>query len=204
MTRGRKTTTGLDKAIEIAKLRGTVMQFCDDDEEEMACNFLIRNFSHLAFVRVKRSPRSRCSFEDIEAGFEDQISELREILAVAAGVLCELWTYTKHGRWRFYRIQPDGLIEIDRQGNPLQRPVKQKKKSGNPQISIKNPKKTDGDQKVSDKGLTGQGSGPKDAPPSGSKGASGTPAPGSPSETPRPEADPDAKNGTNSQNNGTK
>ncbi len=204
MTRGRKSTTGLDHAIEIARTRGTVMQFCDGDEEEMACDFLIRNFSHLAFVRVKRSPRSRCSLDDIEAGFDEQIAELRAILLVAAGVLCELWTYTKHGRWRFYRIEKDGLSEIDRQGNPLERPVKQKKKPGNPPKSIRSPKKADGDKNVSDGGLTRQGVGQEDPPSSGSQDPSDTTTPDSPTETHQPEPCPDAKNGMNSQKSGTK
>lgn len=197
MTRGRRSTKGVEDAIDIARTRGTVMQFCP--EPEIVSNFLIRNFSSVTFVRVKRTPRISCSFADIEAGFQDPLARLRTI-PLSAGILCELWTYTKNCTWRFFRIDETGLLEIDRQGTPLVRPVKEEKasaKSAGPGQSRGNP---DTIRKVSDVRLTVTG----DPIHPEIHSLSETNRPGSPSEGISPGADPGSKTGTKSQKSGTK
>ena len=117
MTRGRKSTTGVDAAGKIAKRRGTVMRFCPENGTDI--NFVIRNFSRIVFVRVKRTPLMRCKPQDIEAGFPEEITSLRSIQEAAHCIVCELWTYSKNGTWRFFRLEGNGLVEIDVEGTPM-------------------------------------------------------------------------------------
>lgn len=201
VTRGRKSTKGVDDAITMARSRGTVMLFCP--EHEIVSDFLILNFSHVIFVRVKRSPRMSCSPSEIEAGFRDQLARLRAIPR-SAGILCELWTYTKNCSWRFFRIEEADLGEIDLQGTALRRPVNGKntsaKRVGSEKSGGNRGRTPVGNGKMSDGKLTETG----DHLPPGSLPLSGTDCPISPSEGSRPEAGPEAKNGTNSQKSGTK
>ena len=115
------------------------MRFCQDSG--IVADFVIRNPTQIAFVRVKRTMRMRFSPADIEAGSFEPVAALRSILSAAEGVQCELWTYSKNGTWRFFRVGRQDLVEIDREGSPMSTPGHGRnysgKKSGTTTLSRK-------------------------------------------------------------------
>jgi hypothetical protein len=116
MTRGRPVSKALDDALPVARGRGTVMRFCP--ETESTCDLMIRTSVHLVIVRVKRVCKIRCTAEAIEAELHEWLILLRSF-PVSKSILCEIWVYTKQGSWRFFRVGSTGLVEIDRDGNPM-------------------------------------------------------------------------------------
>jgi len=114
MTRGRPVTRGVSDAVRIAKGRGTVMQFCAGTE--CVSDFMIRTPAHLVFVRVKRFIKILSPVAAIEAEHEEIIGEIRSLPSSDA-ILYELWVYSKHGTYRFFRIMENGIREIGRDGS---------------------------------------------------------------------------------------
>ena len=88
---------------------------------EIVCNFMKRCFAHLVFVRIHRVGKIRCTVQDIEAECQKPIIMLRSLHGLVC-VLHELWIYTKHGTWRYFRIGDVGMVEIDQDGNPISVP----------------------------------------------------------------------------------
>jgi hypothetical protein len=73
----------------------------------------------VAFVMVKRLDRLTCLPEDIVHDFSGAISLLR-FIASTPGISRELWLYTPHGAWRFFRVLDDRIVELDRDGKPIE------------------------------------------------------------------------------------
>jgi hypothetical protein len=116
MTRGRKVTRGVDNAIRIAGTRGCVMKFCSGPES--MCDFMIRTPTSLVFVRVKRFDRITSGLPVIEAEHRSQVLQLRSFPGSAI-ITRELWIYSKHGTYRYFRVGNTTLEEIDITGLPL-------------------------------------------------------------------------------------
>jgi len=112
MTRGRPVTRGVDNAIEIARARGCVMKFYSGPES--VCDLMIRSPVHLIFVRVKRFDRILSTPKEIEEEHRDLILQLRSF-PVSGLIIRELWVYSKHGTYRFFRLGDTSIEEIDRE-----------------------------------------------------------------------------------------
>jgi hypothetical protein len=115
MKRGRPATRGVDNAIRIARRRGCVMrvQFSPDS----ICDFFIRTVAFVIFVRIVR-------FENIVAPVPEIEHECREIISLlrlfpqSQQIHRELWIYTRHGTYRFFRLTAAGIEEIQQSGEP--------------------------------------------------------------------------------------
>jgi hypothetical protein len=83
------------------------------------CDFTIMIPGLVAFVMVKRLDRLTCLPEDIVHDFSGAISLLR-FIASTPGISRELWLYTPHGAWRFFRVLDDRIVELDRDGKPIE------------------------------------------------------------------------------------
>jgi len=119
MTRGRTVTQGVEDAILTARTRGCVMKFYSGPES--VCNLMIRTSVHLIFVRVKRVVRILCTLKEIEEEHRDLIVQLRSF-PVSGLIIRELWIYSKHGTYRYFRVGDAGIEEIDWNGIPVKMP----------------------------------------------------------------------------------
>lgn len=116
MTRGRFPKKALDAALPKAKLRGVVLLFRQEDE--YAADFEILCADRVVIVRVKRTRRLHCSVSEIEEQCTGQILRFRSLQAPL--VLCrELWVWSVHGTFRFFRVENTCITEIDQDGGQL-------------------------------------------------------------------------------------
>lgn len=115
MTKGRPATTGIDDAVVIARKRGCVTRIVYGLES--VCDLFIRTAAYVAFVKTRRTEKITATIQEIEHAYHDLIAELR-LFPVSAQILLELWIYSKHGTYRFFRIGEAGLAEVDRDGMP--------------------------------------------------------------------------------------
>jgi hypothetical protein len=116
MTRGPPPKKGLGDATSVAAARGTVMRFVR--EPEGRCDFLIRSDDRLILVRVRMARRNSGSAEEMEREFSAPIQGLRTFPR-SAQIIPELWTYSRRGIWRFFRIGKEDIAEIHQDGTPL-------------------------------------------------------------------------------------
>lgn len=113
MRRGRPVTKGIDDAIAIAQKRGCVMRVTY--ALDSVCDFFIRTVMHVTFVRVVR-------FEKIVAPVNEIRYECREVIAglrlfpPSQQIRLEVWIYSRHGTYRFFRLVDTGLEEIQQSG----------------------------------------------------------------------------------------
>ena len=121
MSRGRPSARGLDIALPIARARGMVMQFIQN--EECPADFLIIGGGRDIFVRLRRAIPFLQTKADLEAEFRELIRQLRCIPGHR-----EFWIYSKKGSVRFFRVDDASLVEIGRDGLPL--PLNGKEDSG--------------------------------------------------------------------------
>lgn len=114
MTRGRPVTRGVDDAIRIARARGTVSRFCPGPG--CVFSFMIRTPVQRVFVRIRYVTVLHVPVKEVEGEYRDLIALLRSQSGPGPDIL-ELWTYNKHGSYRYFRIGDAGLIELDICGN---------------------------------------------------------------------------------------
>jgi hypothetical protein len=119
MTRGRPPGQGLEDARRVATARGTVMSFVKDRENR--CDFMIVGNGNLIFVLVRKARRAGGTREEMEREFCEPVMQLRS-LPSSGPVTRELWTYTRYGIWRFFRIDDTTIVEICQDGKPLKNP----------------------------------------------------------------------------------
>jgi hypothetical protein len=119
MTRGRPPSQGLDDARRVATARGTVMSFVKNRENR--CDFMIVGNGNLIFVQVRKARRVGCTREEMEREFCEPIMRFRSFPS-SVSVTRELWTYTRYGIWRFFRIDDTTIVEICQHGKPLKNP----------------------------------------------------------------------------------
>jgi hypothetical protein len=119
MTKGRPATTGVDDAVVIARKRGCVMRIVYGLES--TCDLFIRTAACVVFVKTRRTDKIVAAVKEIEHACQDLIAELR-LFPASAQILLELWIYSKHGTYRFFRIGEAGLAEVDRDGMPVPLP----------------------------------------------------------------------------------
>jgi hypothetical protein len=113
MTKGRPATTGVDDAVVIARKRGCVMRIVYGLES--LSDLVIRTAAYVAFVKTRRTEKITATIQEIEHAYRNLIAKLR-LFPVSAEILRELWIYSKHGTYRFFRVNEAGLEEVDRNG----------------------------------------------------------------------------------------
>jgi hypothetical protein len=119
MTRGRPPQKALDDALPLAKTRGAILQFQEEDVFE--CDFMILSADRFSIVRIKRTKHLWCTLGEMETQFSEAIMRLRRIPA-SAFVSRELWVWSQYGTWRFFRVEDAGIVEVDRDGKILTTP----------------------------------------------------------------------------------
>jgi hypothetical protein len=72
----------------------------------------------VTFSRVMFAPEILATIQDLAEYYQKEIAQLR-VIARDAAITAELWLRSKHGTWRFFRVTPNSLVEIDRDGTPV-------------------------------------------------------------------------------------
>jgi hypothetical protein len=121
MTRGRLPQKGLDEALPVAMGRGTVMSI--RQTKESVCDFTITAQDQVVLVRVRKAIRIHSLLEETEREFREPILRLRSFPGPGP-VVRELWLYSRHGTWRFFRIEDAGIMEIGKDGTSLKNPFR--------------------------------------------------------------------------------
>jgi hypothetical protein len=116
MTRGRPPRKGIVDATTVATTRGTVMCFMRSSDN--LCDFMIKSNDKIVFVSVRKAIRLSENLEKMEREFQEPIIWLRSF-PVSANIIRELWTYSRRGIWRFFRIEQAGTVEICQDGVQL-------------------------------------------------------------------------------------
>jgi len=126
MTRGRKPKEAIRSATRIAEQRGEVdlVRF----RPGMICTFIIYCAGLVAHVRIKRMRHIRCSEQMLEREAAEELAALR-LIASSQQISRELWIVSPRGKFRFFRIADDALVELDRDGRqlPVQWPVRRQR-----------------------------------------------------------------------------
>jgi hypothetical protein len=113
MKRGRPATTGIRDAVAIAQKRGCVMQIVYASDS--VCDFLIRTVALVIFIRIVRFEKIVAPAHEIAHECRGIIAELR-LFPKSLQIRTELWIYSKHGTYRFFRLTDAGLEEIQQDG----------------------------------------------------------------------------------------
>jgi hypothetical protein len=74
-------------------------------------DLVIRTAAYVAFIKTRRTEKITATIQEIEYAYHDLIAELR-VFPVSAQILLELWIYSKHGTYRFFRIRGPGLLRL--------------------------------------------------------------------------------------------
>jgi hypothetical protein len=119
MTRGRPPKKGLGDATAVAAARGTVMSFTRDTES--LCDFMIKGNNKLIFVGVRKALRLSGTLEEMERELHESFMRLRSFPS-SENIFRELWTYSRRGNWRFFRIEHASIKEICQDGELLKNP----------------------------------------------------------------------------------
>jgi hypothetical protein len=135
MSRGIPSQKAIDAALPVAQARGEVMFFQQDPGTP--CNFLINYAGGGAVVRIRRTRRLHCTMHEIAAQNIESLDLLRSA-ALSPGITREFWLWSPYGTMRFFRVEDDGLIELDRHGEPL-KPLDPGSAGGKRSAGQKNP-----------------------------------------------------------------
>ena len=88
---------------------------------ENRCDFMILGNGNLVFVQVRKAQRAGGTREEMEREFCEPVMRLRSFPS-SGSVTRELWTYTRYGIWRFFRIDDTTIVEICQDRKPLKNP----------------------------------------------------------------------------------
>lgn len=117
MTRGPRPKKAISVALAVAGQRGMTI-LCDLGKGSV-CDLVICGAGYTAMVRVKRSRRIHCPLSEIVVQFAEAIACLR-LVPVSANRCRELWICGEYGTLRFFRVGDQGIVEIDRDGIPIE------------------------------------------------------------------------------------
>jgi hypothetical protein len=106
----------LAEAIPIARQRGTIQM--NGRGPENLFDFTIVSPLPIAFVRVSYCAQIFAPAGDLSGEFNDELSRLRMIVRHDS-VSRELWVRSRQGKWRFFRLAANHLVELGRDGRPL-------------------------------------------------------------------------------------
>ena len=113
MNRGRPATKGIGDAVAIAQRRGCVMQIVNASDS--VCDFLIRTAGLVIFTRIVRFEKIIAPVSEIKHECRGMIAGLR-LFPRSEQIRLELWIYSRHGTYRFFRLTDAGLEEIRQDG----------------------------------------------------------------------------------------
>jgi hypothetical protein len=116
MSRGILSQKALDAALPVAQARGKVMFI--RQARGTPCNFLIIYTGGGAVVRIRRVRRLHGSVPGIVTQNIELLIMIRSV-TLSPGITREFWLWSPYGTMRFFRVEDNGLIELDRQGEPL-------------------------------------------------------------------------------------
>jgi hypothetical protein len=113
---------GITDAIQVARTRGSIMRFLPDTGS--VSTFLINGGGLLVFVRIRNVQRLYGTLMEMEAECRESVTRLR-LLPGSGTILRELWCYSRHGNWRYFRVGDSDMTEIGPQGLPLTVPAQE-------------------------------------------------------------------------------
>jgi len=120
MSRGPPPKKAIEYAIPYAHARGFVI--FSRRQRESVCDLIILGRGKTTIVRMARSKHLRGSQAEMETQLAGAAAGLRSIPPDPVQV-CEIWACNYYHGIRFYRVERAGLVEIDRDGKPLDDPV---------------------------------------------------------------------------------
>jgi hypothetical protein len=120
MSHGFPSQKALDAALAVARKRGAVMIF--EQVPGTPGNFEIDTPVGRTLVRIVRSLQIHGSLAGIAAEYSRPIGQLRRAV-LAAGTTRELWLWCPYGTMRFFRVEAEGLTELDEKSEPLKLPT---------------------------------------------------------------------------------
>lgn len=109
MSRGPPSRRALAEAIPIARRRGSVQEALPGQEK--LYDLTIVSTIPLAFVRVTYCAQIFAPVAELSGMFHNDLERLRRIAAHRI-ISRELWLRSRHGRWRFFRLTEDMLVEL--------------------------------------------------------------------------------------------
>ena len=118
MTRGRRPIKALTEAVEIAIRRGCVEAV--SISRGRAFDFLVIEPFRVVFVRVKRSRTSFTYPLEVLSRYEREIANLHRV-ALTRATAREFWVRSPLGKWQFFLIRHDSVIEIRANGTYIPR-----------------------------------------------------------------------------------
>jgi hypothetical protein len=116
MTRGPAPLTGIDIALPVAWARGFVT-LCIRGRG-CVCHFVIHAEGYTAVVVIQRCRRLHGSLSEMASQCREAIDQVRLVPPGLCRSL-ELWAYNRHGVIRLFRIAGTGLVELKRDGEPM-------------------------------------------------------------------------------------
>jgi hypothetical protein len=120
MSHGFPSKKALDAALAIARKRGAVMFF--EQVPGTPGTFEIDTPAGRTLVRIVRSLCIHGTLAGIAAEYLRPIALLRRAV-LSAGTNRELWIWCPYGTMRFFRVEADGLTELDEKSEPLKLPA---------------------------------------------------------------------------------
>jgi len=117
MTRGPRPWKALGEAVPIAKARGFIQLAMGGPER--IYDIAIVSKIPVTFASVMYGPKILAGIPELVEYYKKDLARLRLIVHDAA-VTAELWIRSKHGTWRFFRVTPSTLVEIDREGKRIE------------------------------------------------------------------------------------
>jgi len=114
--RGPIPRKAFDVALPVAQARGFVT--CCSRGRGSVCDFVILAAEYTAVVLVLPSRRLHGTLTEMEGQAGEAVARLRLVPAGHCRTR-ELWVCSQYGGIRFFRILDRGLIELDRNGNPI-------------------------------------------------------------------------------------
>jgi hypothetical protein len=115
-SRGPPARRALAEAIPIASRRGTIQMVGRIPEKLF--DFTIVSSIPVAFVCVSYCRQICTPVAEIWEIFQDKVLRLMMVAAHDA-ISRELWLRSCYGRWRFFRLSREGLVELGVDGHPL-------------------------------------------------------------------------------------
>jgi hypothetical protein len=116
MSRGPPSRRALAEAIPVARQRGTV-QMARPGPEKLYDLSIVSGIP-LAFIRVSYCAQIFAPVAELAIEFRDELVRLRRI-AGHQSISRELWLRSRYGRWRFFRLSDDYLVELGQDGKVI-------------------------------------------------------------------------------------
>ncbi|WP_321506195.1 hypothetical protein [uncultured Methanoregula sp.] len=116
MTRGRLPVRAQEVADPIAGKRGKVQHY--QYEPGVTFSFTIFGKNCDAHVRIKCVRRLGCTVRELERELADILAAIR-LTASGPGISRELWLCSPRYALRFFRVDDDRLVELDKDGAVL-------------------------------------------------------------------------------------